>query len=165
LCSEDKFRIVLNLKYLKFNSSLDSFYIPKKSGTSFLFSSSNFYVKSLYSLYNASILPLVESKTDKFSLGMRPFRDCRDIFLEIKKFFFINRKDHVVLKFRLSLVNSLFENSWFLKNIPMEKHLLKSWLISSNRKDVSPFDSFYTIGFDFLNSTNIFFSLAFTGLV
>lgn len=114
--SYEKFRVALSLRYPFFSNSPYLFYIPKKKGYSLLFLSENFYNRSLQSLYNFSILPYLDMYSERRFYSNRPFRDCRDTFLEVKNFLSSNNLDYSVLRIRLSKVKRFGERSNFLNN-------------------------------------------------
>lgn len=163
--SAEKFHIALNLKYPTFLQVFSYFYITKSKGSCLFFDSPNIYVKCLHSLYNSSVSPIVEFKSDKFSFGFRPYRDCQDFFLEIKNFFLNNKKDFSCLNLKLVSVLNFFSNDWLIKNFPLEKRILKSWLnnnllfsYSFSENKVYPFIGFTSI-------YNTFFNFLLNGLL
>jgi len=158
--SGEKFHIALNLKYPTFSHLFSYFYITKPKGSSIFFNSPDIYVKALHSLYNSSVLPVVEFKSDKFSFGFRPYRDCQEFFFEIKNFFINNKKDFSCLNLKVASMSNFFTNDWLLKNFPLEKSILKSWLNNNlffssylSHNNVYPvigFTSIYNTFFNFL---------------
>lgn len=164
--SEEKFRATLNLRYPFFAKSIDSFYIQKKKGYSIFFSTSNFYYKSLHSLYNFSILPYMEVRLKKPFYGIRPFRDCRDTFLEIKNFLISSRKDYSVLRFSLSKSKSFFKNFFLFNLIPFDNKILKSWLYQDNfDSEVNSSNDFQNPFLDLSSVNYTLFDIALNGLV
>ena len=164
--SEEKFRATLNLRYPFFSKSIDSFYIQKKKGYSIFFSTSSFYYKSLQSLYNFSILPYMEGRLEKPFYGIRPFRDCRDTFLEIKNFLISSRKDYSVLRFSLSKSKSFFNNSFLFNIIPFDNKILKSWLYQDTYdSEVYSSNDFQNPFLDLSNFNYTLFDIALNGLV
>lgn len=156
----------MNLKYPFFVKSIDSFYIQKKKGYSIFFSTSNFYYKALQSLYNFSILPYMEARLEKRFYGIRPFRDCRDTFLEIKHFLISNRRDYSVLRFSLSKSKNFFNNFVFFNIIPFDNIILKSWL-SQDTQDLKVYSSndFQNTFLDLSKFDYTLFDIALNGLV
>lgn len=148
---EDIIILVSNLRNLSINSSISTFYFCKRYGYSIFFQMPFFYMNCIQSLWNYSVLPIVENNSDKFSYGFRPFRSTQDLFVEIKNSFLKKRLPLWMVDFKINSSIKLYNSDWLMKNFPVEKKILRSW--------------FGLNTFNFLNNLayfgdgNIFFSL------
>lgn len=137
LSSEDKFRLVLNIKN---NFSLDcletNFLFNKSIGYSNLNLIQNLYTQSLFSLWNLAILSFVETNISKFSFFYRPYRSVFNFIFSIKNYFLRRYSKHsfyTYLHFRQSFNSNSY--SWIIKSFPNKNQYLLSWL--ANRENVS----------------------------
>lgn len=126
ISSEIKFQIVLNLKHVRLFEKSNFLYFIKKKGHSFFYNYINIYNKCLQYLWVLSLLPFLETHLDKSLHGFRPFRDSFDLFMEIKKIF-SNTKNYWYFSLKLFSYSNSQNKFWLLKNLPIEKKLLKSW--------------------------------------
>lgn len=166
MSSEEKFRTVINLKSPIFLKSLKYFFVQKKIGSSFLFSDTNFYKKSLSTLYNFSVLPFLEAKIEKSFNGIRPFRNCIDIFVEIRNFLIINKKDKMLYKSSFFPGAKSFERVQLFKHFPFENDSFKSYLYYKNSKLIIESSENFFISFDdFTKFNRILFNVLLNGLL
>lgn len=124
----EKLVFAILLDFLNFPEYFYSVYIPKKNGLSFYFNLPNFFIICFENLFDLSFLPFVETKSDKFSYGFRPYRDCSDIFVQIKKSFFKGKAIFPLSGFEISTFLKDDNKLWILKNIPLKTAFLKKWL-------------------------------------
>lgn len=123
LSSKDKLRLALTLKTNRFASVSNTFYIEKTLGYSLFFKFVNIYDNCFLSLLNNACLPIVEEKSNKFSLINRPFRNYSDAFIHISSLF--NKKKYSwYLKFQVIQKFNSSCNFWLFKNFPLEKKVL-----------------------------------------
>lgn len=107
------------------------------------------YQKSFLVLCNFTVLPVVDGKFDRFSYGFRPFRDSKDIFLEIKNFF--SKKQFFLWTFKSEISFSIFNTSWIIKYFPFNKNLLNLILLKTEHKlNISKNIVFFSTLFNFL---------------
>nr|YP_009503371.1 roaA [Euglena clara]AXA45463.1 roaA [Euglena clara] len=81
LDSDSLFKIAMNLKSNRFKVNNFNIFIFKIKGLSLYFSFPYVYNTCLECLWNISLLPFVDARSDRFSYGHRPFRFCYDFYL------------------------------------------------------------------------------------
>lgn len=145
---EDMITLMVNLRNFSIINGIDSFYLLKKKGFSIFFQTTTFYISCVQCLWNFSVLPILETNSDKYSYGFRPFRSVQDLFVEVKNSFL--KKKLFLWNVNLKINSSIkfCNNSWLLKNFPMQKKILKSWLEPN-----------ILSSFPCIDNSNIFFSL------
>jgi hypothetical protein len=126
--SREKFLFVVSLDLLNFPEYFYSIYVPKKNGLAFFFSRPSFFVICFENLFDLSFLPFSEAKTDKLNLGFRPYRDCSDVFVHMKKFLFIKSKISSLFKIKISKNFNYVSKVWILKNVPLKALFFEKWL-------------------------------------
>lgn len=145
---EDAASLLVNGRNLSISNEINSFYFLSKDGFSIFFQTPSFYISCMQCLWNYSVLPVIEKESDKFSYGFRPFRSVQDLFCEIKNSFFKKKLFLWLIDFKINLSVKFFNSNWLLKNFPMEKKILKSWVKST-----------LLWSFPCIDNSNIFFSL------
>jgi hypothetical protein len=130
--SKDKIIIVLNLNIKIFFYNLNDFFFLKKNGLSFLFKSLSVYQKSFLVLCNLGVLPVIDGKLDRLCYGFRPFRKCKDVFLEVNNYF--SKKQLVLWIFKFNVIFSMFNINWLIKFFPFNKNLLNFILLKKEYK-------------------------------
>jgi hypothetical protein len=159
-------RIAVNLKYddlsclVKFND----LYHLKSTGFVLPFSFIEFSKDSLNCLHNIFFIPFVEATSDRFSFGFRPYRDYYDFFLSVKKIFIKNKNFSYCFKTRIKLIFSLetSTNFWLLKNFPLNKGILVSWLKIGYKNKIDSIPSYF---FDATDIYSTFCNFVFNGLL
>nr|YP_010700387.1 putative group II intron reverse transcriptase/maturase RoaA [Phacus arnoldii]WCH63588.1 putative group II intron reverse transcriptase/maturase RoaA [Phacus arnoldii] len=161
--SKKKMEIVFNLRKNFVPKSLLVHYFSKKLGLSRVFKLPSIYERCYQCLWNKVILPINESLLDKSYLSFRPFRTSLDIynifkfFIKKKKYFFFSKAEFL----------PSFSKLWFLKNFPVEKKILRSWINHlSNYITLNCYD--LLISESYISSTSIFqslFTFTFNGLL
>ena len=133
--SLDQLYIILNNKFSYSANFSKSFYLLKRNGLSFHFNLPYFYNKCLFSLYNNSLVPVIDSNADRFFYSAyRPFRNSKEIVTELLTNF--SKKYSFSFFFNLQVSFSFFDNSWLFKNFPMNKKITKLLLMDLNLKDL-----------------------------
>nr|AEW13026.1 RoaA protein [Strombomonas acuminata] len=138
------------------------FFLSKKKGLSFYFELPNLYNICLQALCNLSILPFVESGSDRFSFGFKPYRYSSDVYIYIKKLFQSNRNLSFFYHHKFDLLNSLDTNVWLFKNFPFDRTIFKDLVKKDNVSFFTNYQDFYVRRFDFSNTIKNFL---FDGLV
>lgn len=127
LDSKMKFQIVLNLRKNIVPKFSKNILISKKIGLSMFFKIPNLFYKSFQVLWHMSIIPYVETFSDSFSFGFRPYRDSLDIFNKLKSLVLPSSNF-----FNISIIEFDFflstNNSWLFKNFPIQNRVLLSWV-------------------------------------
>nr|YP_009032740.1 hypothetical protein FL48_p32 [Euglenaformis proxima]AGL12006.1 hypothetical protein [Euglenaformis proxima] len=105
------------------------FYLLKnKHSHSFFMELSTIHDRFYQSLWELFIVPILEVSFDRFSYAFRPFRNTRDVFFKIKNFYSLNYyRISWILKMRLLCFFSTFNKIWLLKNLLIEKSVLRAW--------------------------------------
>lgn len=167
ISSDEKLRIAVNLRFEDLDCliKLDSFYQLKTSGFSYNIPFIRFSNASLNCLYNIFCLPFVEATADKFAFGFRPYRDSSDLFFSIKKIFSKNRAFSFCFKTKLKFIFPLkiLPSFWLLKNFPLNRRILLSWLKTNHSKKIRLEDSFCF--FDETDIYSTFCNFVFNGLL
>ena len=122
ISSKDKIFTALNLNLKFVFAQFDSFYFLKKNGLSLSFRLPFIYHKCFLVLCNFSVLPVIDGKLDRFSYGFRPFRNCKDCFLEITNFF--SKKQSFLWTLKYKIPFSILNTNWLIKYFPFNKNLL-----------------------------------------
>lgn len=128
ISSRERFLLAFTLDFLNLPEYFYSVYVPKRNGLVFFFNLPSFFFVCFENLFDLSFLPFVETKTDKFSFGFRPYRDCSDVFVQLKKS--ILKKNRVFLLSKINISNFFSDTNkcWILKNIPLKLSFFKRWL-------------------------------------
>jgi hypothetical protein len=100
-------------------------------------------------------LPFLETKCDKSSYSFRPFRDALDLLKDIKKSFSSKDKQSWYLDIKINCSWNLQTKFWLLKNFPIERQILRSWL---NNIVINSFFE-YNNSFFYFYSKDIYFIL------
>ena len=128
LTSREKFLFVVSLDLLSFPEYFYSIYVPKKNGLVLFFNIPSFFVVCFENLFDLSFLPFSETKTDKLNFGFRPYRDCSDVFIHMRRIFFYKNKIPSLLKIEISKVLNHANKVWILKNVPLKALFFERWL-------------------------------------
>jgi hypothetical protein len=119
----DKLLVALNLRYEFYNNNLLSFLVSKKKHLSFFFEITNFHSTCLKILFSYLVLPIDESFGNRCSLGFRPYRDCHDVFYQLKSLFL--KRIHSLWFFRANYFSDMKVNFWLKKNFPLDSFIKK----------------------------------------
>lgn len=127
LNSEEKLLLTFSLSNIFFFDALQSFVTAKSRGFSFSFNFPLLYNLNSEFFINESLLCILDFHSDKHCFGYKPFRSSSDIFLEIKSKF-SDKFSGCVFSITQSLnFRKIFNNSWFLKNLSLNRKVLFSW--------------------------------------
>ena len=126
---EEKLEAAGKLKSRGYQSKpLRRIYIPKKNGKKRPLSIPVISDRAMQTLYKIALDPMAESLADKNSYGFRPRRSCNDAVAAC--FQVLCRKISAQWIFEAD-IKGCFDNirhDWILKNIPVNKTILKQWL-------------------------------------
>jgi RNA-directed DNA polymerase len=162
--TDDLLNLVLNIGIFVDVISVNSFFLSKKNGFSLFFDVPTIYFQSIQCLWNFSVLPIIETYSDRYSFGFRPFRACKDLFCELKNFLFRKNLFFWSLNTKVSLLANISENKWLFKNFPIEKKFFKSWLAKVSFSPLSFFPS-HVIYKDFISISYTLINFSLNGLV
>lgn len=161
LTSEDKFRIILNLKNnFLFTNLANNFTLKRIGGFSSFSNSHTLLSKTYFCLWNLAILPFVETISNKFSFSYRPFRSSKNEFFTLKKIF-IAKSNFFYLNIKVQFSITSQSRYWILNNFPNKNSFLRTWLL--NLIFLPPKIS--NLRFDFSNLSYTFFNYLFSNLV
>ena len=105
-------------------------YICNKDGSSRFLGLPVMFDRARQALWNLALIPVVETTSDSFSYGFRPYRGCWDAHAQIQAI--LSRKDSAtwILDTDIRKCCDTSSHDWLLRNTPMERKILKSWLKS-----------------------------------
>jgi hypothetical protein len=151
LTSEDKFRVVLNIKFnMSSLISQSTFLINKRGGYENSTSFYSLHTKSFFCLWNLALSPFIETTSSKFSFSYRPYRSVKNVVFAIKSYF-LNKSSYYSFYIILYLKQNLtFKSSnWLRKFFPNKNKQLLSWLFEKRNLTLVPLND--PLFFNFFN--------------
>lgn len=125
---EDKLRISLNLNSGSFYSYPDFYYIKKKTEFLKVTQTFNLYFFSFSCLLNFSLLPFVDTKSDKFTFVFRPFYYIDDFFSYVRNLFLKNNSNFCFMMIPFSIPFNFFSKGKLVKNLPFLNKCIEIFL-------------------------------------
>nr|YP_010700336.1 putative group II intron reverse transcriptase/maturase RoaA [Flexiglena variabilis]WCH63516.1 putative group II intron reverse transcriptase/maturase RoaA [Flexiglena variabilis] len=150
-----KFSFVFNLREVCFLKTLGYNYFSRKSRDFSSFSFPFGYYSFNFALYNFFLTPINEFYSDRFSFGFRPYRSSFDGFLFLNKNLFFNFNKVFSLKLKIDSIFNSLSIVWLLKNCPLNKNILKSWLFNIRSSNLFLDTNIYSL----ISYSTLFFSL------
>jgi hypothetical protein len=128
-----------------------SFYLTKITNQSFYFEFINVYDKTIQSIWNLTLSPILEVVSGKSWLGFRPFRQVEYSVLSVRNILYKLKSNSWVLKLDLDLSVNFFDSCLFLKRfflgVLCGKRSLNYFYVSGNSLFWSVFSSVLLNGF------------------
>ena len=128
ITSTSKYQATLKLRNKLYPKLLKKVYLSKNNYQKKLVGIPCMCDRAYQTLWNMSLLPIVETTSDLHSYGFRPYYDDLDTNNQIQTLLF--QKDSVgwILNLEIKKCCNSINHQWLLAKIPMNKKVLKKWI-------------------------------------
>ncbi|MBR6013458.1 MAG: exodeoxyribonuclease III [Selenomonadaceae bacterium] len=128
--SVEKFLAVgkLNKKPYKASPLRQIILIDKGTGKERYIGVPTMYDRAMHKLYSYALAPVMEATSEKFSFGFRKGRSSFDLHENLKKMLTSPTAPQFIVKSDIKAFYATIQHDWLIKNIPMDKEILKEFL-------------------------------------
>lgn len=102
--------------------------IPKKNGKMRALGIPTLKDRAMQALYLFALEPIAETLADPNSYAYRPYRACRDAISQCFCSLAKKYSPKWILEIDIKACFDWIDHDWLLKNIPIDRHILKQWL-------------------------------------
>lgn len=128
ITSTSKYQATLKLRNKLYPKLLKKVYLSKNNYQKKLVDIPCMCDRAYQTLWNMSLLPIIETTSDLHSYGFRPYYDDLDTNNQIQTLLFQKNSMGWILNLEIKKCCNPINHQWLLAKIPMNKKVLKKWI-------------------------------------